>query len=127
MTGRHPHAIEMTETTKRTKRQALRFVPEQHKVRYKTEFEDGDATILNISSSGCALCETTTRLSMHEKILIELKLEEDRDPIEVSARVVRIVESCTAVEFHFISEENRKRTVYFFSNKQRRAQLNSQK
>ncbi|MBT8334824.1 MAG: PilZ domain-containing protein [Deltaproteobacteria bacterium] len=117
----------MTETTKRTKRQALRFVPEQHKIRYRTEFEDGDATILNISSSGCALCETTTRLSLDEKILIVLKLEEDKDPIEVSARVVRTDEQCTAVKFHFISEENRKRTVYFFSNKQRTAQINSQK
>lgn len=127
MTGHHLHDIDMTETKKRTKRQALRFVPEQHKIRYKTEFEDGDATILNISSSGCALCETTTRLAMHEKILIVLKLEEDKDPIEVSARVVRTDALCTAVKFHFISEENRKRTVLFFSSQRRTAQINSQK
>ena len=114
----------MAETTKR---QSLRFVPEQHRIRYKTEFEDGEAIILNISSSGCALSETTTRLSEHEKVLIVLKLEEEKDPIEISARVVRIEESYTAFKFHFLTEENRKRLVYFFTGKKRREQTSSQK
>lgn len=114
----------MAETTKR---QALRFAPEQHQVRYKTEYEDGDATILNISSTGCALSETTTRLSKHEKILILLNLEEEKEPIEISARVVRIEETYIAFKFHFLTEENRKRMVYFFTNKQRLRQIISQK
>jgi len=126
MAGHQFDFNDMTEATRQTKRQALRFVPGQHRVRYKTEFEDGEATILNISSSGCALCETTTRLSMHEKILLVLKLEEDKDLIEVSARVVRIEELFTAVKFHFLTEENRKGLVYFFSKKQRSEQEKSQ-
>lgn len=102
-----------------TKRLNLRFAGNSHLLRYKTEFEEGEAVIVNVSTGGCALGKTTVHLSPKEKILIILQLEEELDPLEISARVIRVEKDYTAVRFLLNSDNSKLRLVKYFARKQR--------
>ncbi len=108
----------MTESNTGTKRLAYRFTGDGHILRYKTEFEDGEANVVNVSKGGCGLNKVTVLLSKAEKILILLQLDE-AEPLEISARVARIEDDFVAVQFLSISEEAKHQIVKYFAKKHR--------
>lgn len=103
---------------KRSKRQALRFAVEGFEVRYKTEFADGKGALENISSGGCAMKDLSLSLTLQEKILVILELD-DAETIEIGARVRRLDEGHVAIEFTDLAESKRSKIVKYFARKQR--------
>jgi hypothetical protein len=103
-----------------SKRQALRFAGDDHPILFKTEFEDGEGLIANISARGCAIRAATLPLAFQEKILIALKMKDD-EIIEIGARVIRVEGETVAVQFIHLEEEDKLRIVKFFAGKQRSA------
>lgn len=93
------------EKTKKSKRQAFRFSCDSHPVIYKTAFEDGEASLENISTTGCALREPTVPLSLEEKVLVCIDLGEEVEKIEATGRVVRQDEKITALQFSLIEAD----------------------
>ncbi len=84
------------------KRSGLRFYLHKQAVKYMTGDEKGTATILNISTSGCAVVSTTLQPSVGEEILMEIGFtEQDCSPalFKSNARVVREENNTFAVVF----------------------------
>ncbi len=100
-----------------SKRQALRFRAEGHKLRYKTEYEDCTAVLVNISVNGCAVSDYSVNMEIGEKILLIVPVEEQE--IEIGAEVVRKENSSLAVKFIDISEKNQQSIIKYFAKKQR--------
>lgn len=105
---------------KGSKRFSLRFSGGRQKLRFKTEFEDGEAIIDNISAGGCALSEISAPLVVNEKILLILELDgAENEKTEIGARVVRDDQQNIAVKFDDISNEAKSELVKFFAQMQR--------
>ena len=86
---------------------------------FKTEFEDGQGVIENISAGGCALKDIDVKLTLNEKILILLELDQADGEIEIGARVVRQDKGGVAVQFSDISDDNKQKLVKYFARIQR--------
>ena len=110
----------MSSSNSGSKRLSLRFKAGGHKLCFKTEYEDGTGKLENISAGGCALVEVDIPLTINERILLIIDLDNKDDKIEVGARVVRGEDSRFAVQFTDISEENKQRIVKHFASVQRR-------
>lgn len=109
----------MSEGKKRTKRLSLRFSIKDYRVNLKTEFEDGEALIDNISAGGCSLLEPSLELLEGEKILLVLEYDDSVSQDEVAGKVLRCSENSVAIQFHGVSEEKKQRIVKFFAHKRR--------
>lgn len=116
----------MSRESNRSKRQALRFSAVDHPVSYKTEFEDGEGIIDNVSSGGCAISGPSVPLNIQEKVLIILKLEDDEEIFEIGARVLRVEKGHAALQFTDIDEHKSGQLVRYFARKQR-ARLSGEK
>lgn len=110
----------MSSSNTGSKRLSLRFKAGGHKLSIKTEFEDGNGKLENISAGGCALGEVDIPLTLDEKILLIIHLDDQNDKIEIGAQVVRGEENRFAVQFIDISEENKQSIVKYFASVQRR-------
>ncbi|WP_163336956.1 PilZ domain-containing protein [Desulfopila sp. IMCC35008] len=99
-----------------SKRGALRFDGLKRPVRYKTEFEDGQAYIVNISTSGCALEQATVEFTERERILLTITFDSPDDTIEIQAKVVRAGQETTGLKFQRVSEVNKQRILHFFAS-----------
>ncbi len=105
--------------TIRSKRLALRFNGNRQRVKLKTEFDDGEATLANISTSGAALENPTLSLSVDEKILLIFELFEAEKPVEIQAIVVRTEEEKYSVQFQGVGIETKTDLLKFFAHKAR--------
>ena len=110
----------MSSSNSGSKRLSLRFKAGDHKLCFKTEYEDGTGKLENISAGGCALREVDISLTIDEKILLIINLDNQDDIIEAGAKVVRGEENRFAVQFTDISEENKQRIVKHFASVQRK-------
>ena len=84
------------------KRNGLRFQLHQQAIEYMRGDEKGEATILNISTSGCAVESATLQPSVDEEILIQIDFaEEDCSSglFKSKARVIREKKNTFAAEF----------------------------
>ncbi|MEE4241452.1 MAG: PilZ domain-containing protein [Desulfopila sp.] len=111
----------MNQNNSRSKRQALRFLANDHPLSFKTEFEEGQGFFDNISGGGCAARSVTVPLQLREKVLIHFPLEKEGDRVEIGARVVRIDGDNVAFQFNYLSEKDKQRIVKYFAEKQRKA------
>ena len=111
----------MSPRREKSKRQALRFTATGHPVRYKTEFEDGEAVIENVSTGGCAMSGLDVALSSEQKILLLLTVNEDT--LEIGAKVIRVEDLTIAVQFTDITEDYSSKIVKYFAKKQREIKL----
>jgi c-di-GMP-binding flagellar brake protein YcgR len=102
-----------------SKRSALRFNGYNKPVRYKTEFEDGQATIVNISTGGCALDQTTVELTERERILLTITFDSPDNTVEIQALVVRSEKETAGLQFQRVSEVNKQRILHFFASQAR--------
>ncbi len=102
--------------TIRSKRLNLRFNGGQQSVTYKTEFDDGEAFITNISAGGAALQTATVPLSVNDRILLCIHLYEPEETIEIQATVVRSHEDTFSVQFQGTEEALKGRIIRFFNS-----------
>ncbi len=109
----------MSLTNSGTKRGSLRFNVRSYSLRYKTEFDDGGGEVVNISTGGCALKNVDVPLSLHEKVLLLLPLDEGGKELEIGATVIRVEEDSLALQFSNISEESKQQIVKLFAGMQR--------
>ncbi len=107
------------QTTIKSRRLSLRFKCNDYPVTYKTEFENGEATLINISTSGAALAGVSLPLSVDEKILLSLELFNTEKPEEIQAIVVRTEEGQYSVQFRGITSEIKREILKFFIQKNR--------
>lgn len=104
-----------------SKRGALRFTGYNMTIRYRTDDEDGEANLVNISTNGCALENYSTELAVDEQILITIDLAEPDEQIQVQAVVVRLIENhSAALEFHRVNEDLKHRILHFCACELRR-------
>ncbi len=108
-----------TPNTIKSRRSSLRFFGDKHPVTFKTEFEEGSATLANISTSGAALEEATPALTMNEKILLNLELFDTENPVEIQAIVVRSEAKLHFVQFMGITSEVKREILKFFVHRAR--------
>lgn len=104
-----------------SKRRALRFSGYNRPVRYRTDYEDGEARLLNISTNGCAIGNITAELSVDEKILLIMELADPEDQVQIQAVVVRADENGSAgLKFIRVNDELKHRILHFYANETRR-------
>ncbi len=102
-----------------SKRGALRLSGLNRPLDYKTEFEEGTARLLDISTEGCAIHEASEELSVGEKILLSFTLEDPEKIIELQAVVVRTIENGYGLRFRCIEEHMKHRILLFFTRENR--------
>jgi c-di-GMP-binding flagellar brake protein YcgR len=102
-----------------SKRSALRFDGYNKPIRYKTEYEDGHAVIVNISTGGCALDQATVELTERERILLTLTFDNPDDIVEIQALVLRSDGERAGLKFQRVSEVNKQRILHFFVSQTR--------
>lgn len=103
----------------KSQRKAFRFQCKEHPVVIKTEFEDGTASLVNISTSGAALIDTSLVLSKNEKVLLTFELFDKGSPVEIQAFVVRTEENLQSVQFRGVTSNIKGQILKFFAHKAR--------
>jgi len=102
-----------------SKRSAFRFRCSKEPVTYRTEYEEGEALLTDISTEGCALEWATKIPELHEKMLICIDLEDEGKGVEIKVEVVRVEGSDFAVKFLLIEPSDRTLIRNYFSRKLR--------
>lgn len=98
-----------------SKRAAFRFPCRHHRVRFKTAYEDGVASLLNISTDGCALQSPSVTLAVDEKILITIEPEGKEESFEARSRVVRVDDDVLGVQFTLLEMTTKTEIRNYFS------------
>ncbi len=107
------------ETTS-SKRGALRLSGYDRPLSYRTDYDDGQARLVNISTSGCAIYKTSTELSDNDKILLSIVLEDPKSPVQIQAIVIRAEEDGYGLHFQHMDDELKGRIIRFFAQENRR-------
>jgi hypothetical protein len=94
----------MDPKAKHSKRAALRFKFSNKQITYMASGQLGQATLQNISTSGCFVIKSTTQLTKNDQVLIIIELTEGEKPLELKARVVRVGDAEFSAEFTDIAE-----------------------
>jgi c-di-GMP-binding flagellar brake protein YcgR len=102
----------------RSKRKSLRFNCQRRTVNLRTAFEEGSAVLLNISTSGCAMTESTLTPELEENVFISFDLPGENGLVEMRAKVLRI-EPQLAVQFNRIEPETESLILKFFAAESR--------
>jgi hypothetical protein len=102
-----------------SERSAFRFRCSKEPVTYRTAYDEGEALLKNISTSGCALEWATNPPEADEKILLSIELEGEDSAVEIQARVVRVEDKDFAVKFLLIEPSAKTRIRSYFSRKSR--------
>lgn len=107
-----------------SQRGALRFPGGNRLLNYKTDYEDGEARLVNISRSGCAISEATTELQIGQKILITLNLDAPEKQLQIQAAVLRVQADGIALRFLHPEEKTTRHLLRFFAKENRRQKHN---
>lgn len=103
-----------------SQRGALRFPGGDRLLNYTTDYEDGEARLVNISRSGCAISKATTDLQLGQKLLITLHLEEPEKQLQIQAAVLRVQTDGIALQFLHLEEKTTRHLLRFFAKENRR-------
>ncbi|SHO46395.1 PilZ domain-containing protein [Desulfopila aestuarii] len=103
-----------------SKRSALRFAGYDRPMTFRTDYDDGTAQLVNISTSGCAIHRATPELEVEQKILLTFELDRPSNPLNIRAVVIRIDGGNIALQFQHIDENIKRRIVRFFAKETRR-------
>ncbi len=87
-----------------SKRSALRFNIKPRPVKYRLGEATGEATIMNISTGGCSMADTTLGLSLGDRVVFCLDFLGDENNAEIEAVVVRAQENACALQFDITEE-----------------------
>ncbi len=116
-----------TKETTTSKRSALRFSGYDRPLTYKTDYENGEARLVNISSNGCAISGATTPFMADDKLLLAIALDDPENPVQIQAKVIRVEDNNFGLHFLNLAEEIKQRLTIFFAkeNHLRKAQKNA--
>ena len=106
--------------TKHSKRDDLRFPGYDRILSLRTDFEDGTARIVNISTGGCAIDNVTVELAVNQKTLIALVLEDADKPVQIQALVIRSDNAGFALQFRHLLDYQKTLLIRFFARENRR-------
>jgi hypothetical protein len=98
----------------KSKRSALRYRCNNQLITVKAAYQDGEARLIDISTDGCAFCESTVAVEIDERVLVSI-LVGDAYTFEARAIVVRKDENCTAVQFDLVEPESQNELRRHFS------------
>ncbi|MFW2367857.1 MAG: PilZ domain-containing protein [Desulforhopalus sp.] len=101
----------------KSKRAAFRFPCQHQRVRFKTAYEDGEASLLNISTDGCALQSPSVPLTINEKILITIIPEGQEESFEARSRIVRVDNDVLGLQFTVLELSTKTQIRNYFSRK----------
>ena len=87
-----------------SKRNALRYKCENETILIRTAYEDGEASLVNISTTGCAIQSPSATVSLDEKVLFTFSIEKE-ETIQIQAKVIRIDNEEIGAEFTLIEPE----------------------
>jgi hypothetical protein len=107
------------ETTS-SKRGALRIPGYDRPLSYRTDYDDGEAELVNISTSGCAIHKTSTELSDNDKILLSIVLDDPKSPIQIQASVIRAEGDGYGLHFLHMEDDLKGLLIRFFAQENRR-------
>lgn len=103
-----------------SKRSALRFTGYNRPLTFRTDYDDGAAQLVNISTSGCAIHQATLKLEVAQKVLLVLELDSPSKPLHIRAVVMRVEGESIALQFQHTDENTKRRIVRFFVKDTRR-------
>lgn len=86
---------------------------------FKTDYDDGEALLVNISTSGCAIRDARPALQTEQKVLVSLALDNPNNPVFIRAHVIRAEGSGYGLQFHHLEENVKRRLVRFFARETR--------
>jgi len=108
-----------------SKRSALRFSGFDRPVTFRTDYDDGAAQLVNISTSGCAIHRATQELEVAQKVLLTFELDSPSNPLHIRAVVIRNEADNIALQFQNSDENIKRRIVRFFAKETRRQKSES--
>jgi hypothetical protein len=111
--------LQKNQDRQKSKRSAFRFRCSKEPVTYRTDYEEGEALLTNISTEGCALEWATNPPRLHEKMLISIALEDEEAMVEIKTEVVRAEGTDFAVKFLLIEPDTKSLIRTYFSRKLR--------
>jgi hypothetical protein len=105
----------------KSRRRALRFSC-NHRVRYKTAYDEGEAILINVSTGGCAFQQLSLPLHLQDKILVSITMPGCVTPVfEAQGIVVRVDDDCTAIHFSLVEPDDQIHMRNYFSKQMRKS------
>ena len=99
-----------------SKRGALRFPCAHHPLRYKTAYDEGQAKLINASTSGCVFEELSLPLAIRGRVLITIAFTPEKAEFQARAVVARVDSSgAVAVHFTVVEPESQAQLRNYFS------------
>ncbi|MFV0438121.1 MAG: PilZ domain-containing protein [Desulfopila sp.] len=108
------------EALRSSRRSALRFPGNDRPVFFRTDYEEGESRLVNISTGGCAMQKPTLELQKEQKVLLSLELDEPGQMVDFQAVVVRLNAELVSLQFLHVEEDIRRRLVLFFAREANR-------
>ena len=87
-----------------SRRTALRFKLANKKITYMANGKLAQATLQNISTSGCYVTNNSTEIALGDQLLIVIDLAMADRPLELKAKAVRVGDTGFSAEFTDIEE-----------------------
>lgn len=87
-----------------TKRVALRFKIPNKKISYMANGQLGKGELVNISTGGCSVNNSTTNLDKNDSVLIVIEMLGCDQPLELKGRVTRAKTGVFSAEFTEIDD-----------------------
>jgi hypothetical protein len=104
-----------------SKRGALRFPCAHHPLRYKTAYDEGQAKLINASTTGCVFEELSLPLAIRDRVLITIALGAEKAEFQARAVVARVEgNGAVAVHFTVVEPESQAQLRNYFSRLMRR-------
>ncbi|WP_028582242.1 PilZ domain-containing protein [Desulfogranum japonicum] len=110
--------MDTNKTRKYSRRKAFRFSCHEFAIRYRTAYDERDAQLINISTTGCLLRDGKGHeLAVGEKILLIFPLWDGTPPVESNGTVVRVRDNDAAIHFKIIEQDAVKNLrLFIFQN-----------
>lgn len=96
--------------SKSTQRDSIRLVLYQQSVQYNFEETRGTGTLIDISTSGCAIKASDSLPPVGQEMIVTLQFDtqdDDPDTFELPSKAVRVAEGAFAVTFLNLEEEQK--------------------
>lgn len=103
----------------RSRRKEFRYGNFHLNVRFKTAYDEGTATLVNISTGGCALKNLSPLMIANDNFLLIIDPDDIDRPIQAKAVVLRVEGNTVAAQFTLISTDAQNALRNYFIKKQR--------
>jgi c-di-GMP-binding flagellar brake protein YcgR len=102
-----------------SKRSALRFAGFDRLITFRTDYDEGEARLVNISTSGCAIHQASLPLEVNQKLLVSLVLDSPSNPLHIRSMVIRANDGNYGLQFQHVEENVKRKLIRFFARETR--------